>query len=569
MEGFLRRLQTVADVAEDTASSVGDIEKEELNDMPTDTDELQHRLRQALSRLKSASARWEELHGESCKLETELATLRQRFTTSREVWLLVHQFDQTTIESLLQERRHAKGEDRSTALEGVGGGPCPNDGGGNLRCDPTYVSSLQEQSATLKELLRKYAEERDKYKLEVDKLRSAKNGQTVCYGDGSGNASARKFASSSMQDRTLQDHVDQLEAELRRQAEAMSEMVTPGRLHRNAWNNTKYKSDVQLRRIHLLERELAALRQETDGDGGDAKTGVVDSPKSVGHEGTETSCESAVPPGRKKTDVDEKDVAGLNPATDAVKDLLRRLEGTQAENLAREEALNAMYQDVHSLRERNAQLDQQLVVVDEQLDQMGREMVFAQDQYKIEQDRNRELLEQLEITQQQLQKRGRELANANEEIRRLRLQTTSSTTATRIVHAFPSTEALLKGPAHTALGGGSWGSSVDDNVRAGKQVGAAAGLPLQDVGRAPWGVVKTSSGWFNRHYTFFGLLREIGRRRLIIVLFVILVMIMTALMQSSLGTFEPDATLSKLRDDLLTCQSQLRVKFPPQDKGVG
>ncbi|ESL07144.1 hypothetical protein TRSC58_05173 [Trypanosoma rangeli SC58] len=537
--------------------------------MPTDTDELQHRLRQALSRLKSASARWEELHGESCKLETELAALRQRFTTSREVWLLVHQFDQTTIELLLQERRHAKGKDRSVALEGVGNGPCSNDGGGNLRGDSTYVSSLQEQSATLKELLRKYAEERDKYKMEVEKLRFAKDGQAGSYGDGSGNVSARRFAASSMQeDRTLQDHVDQLETELRRQAEAMSEMVLPGCFRRNAWKNTKDKSDAQLRQIRLLERELAALRQETAEDDDDAKTGVVESPKSVGHEGTEPSCESAVPPGRRKTDVDEKDVAGLNPATDAVQDLLRRLEGAQTENCAREEALNALYQDVHSLRERNAQLDRQLADADEQLDQMGQEVALTQDQYRVEQDRNRELLEQLEITQQQLQKRGRELANANEEIRRLRLQKTSSAAPTRIVHAFPSTKALLKGPAHTALEGGSGCSGGGDNVRAGKQVGAAASLPLQDVERTPWGAVKTS-GWLDRHFTFFGLVREIGRRRLIISLFVILVMVMTVLMQACLGTFEPDVTLSKLQADLLTCQSQLRVKSLPQDKGVG
>ncbi|RNF13012.1 uncharacterized protein Tco025E_06335 [Trypanosoma conorhini] len=227
---------------------------------------------------------------------------------------MVHQFDQTTIETLLQERLSAGSKGRYTTGDGDGSGIGAKDGSGNLSGDPTYLSSLQEQCATLKELLHKCAEERDKYKLELARLRPSTEVQTACTGKGSGSASVREFAASSTQgDRTLQDYVNQLEAELRRQSEAMSKVVSPRRLYRHVWEATDGESDAQLQKIQLPESELEALRQGKNGGGGDALRSVVDAPESVAHKRTEPSCDSPGPLALGKTAGDKNDTACLSP----------------------------------------------------------------------------------------------------------------------------------------------------------------------------------------------------------------------------------------------------------------
>ncbi|RNF13011.1 uncharacterized protein Tco025E_06334 [Trypanosoma conorhini] len=128
-----------------------------------------------------------------------------------------------------------------------------------------------------------------------------------------------------------------------------------------------------------------------------------------------------------------------------------------------------------------------------------------------------------------------------------------------MLHALLSTDSLPKNLAYTTLGSGGDG----DRVHGGKQASVSVTQSLRDVGITQWGGVK-AGGWFGRHSIFFGFMRVLGRRRLFIGLLVTLFMVVTVLMQTGLGTPEPDGALSKLQADLLACQSQLRVKKSPQ-----
>ncbi|EKF33194.1 hypothetical protein MOQ_002944 [Trypanosoma cruzi marinkellei] len=565
MESFLRRIQAVADVNVEDMDSLGVLEgeeeeEEELQNMPTDKGELQRRLRHALSRLRRASERWDALHSESCKIEFQLASLRQRFITSRKTWLLVHQFDRKTIEALLTERFNAESKGQSVTLDGNGNRYDVKDGTGSLSHDITYLSSLQEQNATLKELLSKYAEERDKYKLEAQKLRASQSTHGTLSESGPIAALDRNSENSSFkEDFTLQDYVEQLEAELRRQSEATSEMEQQRRAHWVAWEGTKGEREARLQPTRKMEGEPMVLRQGEDAGNGGALSGFLDSPEFVRNNTMGSSCESAPPIAMKKKDGDAKDNLSLDPTSNAVEELLKRLEESRAESNAREEALNALYQDVHSLRQRNTQLEQQLADVDTQLEQLQLDLVMTQDECRLEQGRNRELTEKLECTQQQLQRQGRELVSANEERRRLRLQASCPSSSGEVHRAFLNMNSLPNvtayGSAESAVG------SCSGSVRNGKQM-ADGVIPSMhhDIGRTPRSGAKFG-GWLDQTRALRGAMFVIGRRRrLILGLFVSLCMAMALIMQVRIGAPVPDVVFSQLQSDLHACQSELRLR---------
>ncbi|KAF8279593.1 hypothetical protein TcBrA4_0104360 [Trypanosoma cruzi] len=562
MESLLRRLQIVADVNDDDIDSLGVLEEEEeeLHNMPTDRGELQRRLRHALSRVRRASERWEALQSESCKIEFELAALRQRFITSRKTWLLVHQFDRKTIEALLEERFNAESKCQSVTLDGNGNRRNVKHGTDGLSHDITYLSSLQEQTATLKELLCKYAEERDKYKLEAQKLRASQGTQgTLSEGEPIATLGKNSENSPFKEDCTLQDYVEQLEVELRRQSELMSEMEPQRRVHWVAWEDTRGEREAQLQPKRKMKRELVASRQGEDAGNGGALSNFLDSTELLKINTVESSCESTAPAAMKKRDGAEKANLSLDPTSNAVEELLKRLEESRAESNAREEALNALYEDVHFLRERNNQLEQQLADVDAQLEQLRLEMMMTQDECRLEKGRNRELMEQLECVQQQLQRQGRELVSANEEKRRVRLQASFPSSCGEVHRAFLNMNSL---PNVTAYGSAESVSGCGSgSVRNGKQIvdGVVPSMH-HDVGRTPWGGVK-SGGWLDQNRTFRGVMFLIGRRRrLIIGLFVSLFIAMALFMQARLGAPVPDVVLSQLQSDLRACQTQLRLR---------
>ncbi|EAN96880.1 hypothetical protein C3747_55g129 [Trypanosoma cruzi] len=562
MESLLRRLQTVADVNDDDIDSLGVLEEEEeeLHNMPTDRGELQRRLRHALSRVRRASERWEALQSESCKIEFELAALRQRFITSRKTWLLVHQFDRKTIEVLLKERFNAESKGQSVTLDGNGNRRNVKHGTDSLSHDITYLSSLQEQTATLKELLCKYAEERDKYKLEAQKLRASQGTQGTLSEGGPIAALGKNSENSPFkEDSTLQDYVEQLEVELRRQSEAMSEMELQRRVHGVAWEDTRGEREAQLQPTRKMERELVASQKGEDAGNGGALSSFLDSTEFVKINTMESSCESTAPVAMKRRDGDVKVNLSLDPTSNAVEELLKRLEESRAESNAREEALNALYEDVHFLRERNTQLEQQLADVDAQLEQLRLDMMMTQDECRLEKGRNRELMEQLECMQQQLQRQGRELVSANEEKRRLRLQASFPSSCGEVHRAFLNMNSLPNVTAHGSAE--SVSGCGRGNVRNGKQIvdGVVPSMH-HDVGRTPWGGVK-SGGWLDQNRTFRGFMFLIGRRRrLIIGLFVSLFIAMALIMQARLGAPVPDVVLSQLQSDLRACQTQLRLR---------
>ncbi|ORC88388.1 uncharacterized protein TM35_000172600 [Trypanosoma theileri] len=554
MDRFLQRLQTVVDLNEDDESSQDSLDKNEY-ELPTDTKELKRSLRNAMKRLNESSEKWEELHSESCKIEAELSALRLKFKTSRENWLLVHQFDQRTIEALLEERFSTGNGGISTAADREVGNSLStvNSNHSNNSCDITYVNSLREQNQTLKDLLRKYSEERDKYKLEFERLREKKDANTGKNGENPGNDVSVMSTEDSLskERRSLEENILRLEAELARQSESMSEMALQHRAHKDAWEESKNGSESKLQHIQQLERELAAWRSGKAGSAG----GEESSQDHAGNKITgETPCESSSPLTGRNGDMNDRDEVGFDTAPGMVEDLARRLEETEAENNAREEALNALYQDVHSLRERNIQLEQQLVEAEEQLCQMRQEVVVVQDQYRSECERNKELVEMLERAQQQQQKLGRELAGANEERRKLRLQTTGISFT---VDKVPSPAVV--DVSSSASSPFSTNRNNNGGVQFGKGFISNAGKTLHDIGKAAWSGTKSTSSFERNTTTFFGLVRAMGKRRFIIAVIVGFIVIMTLLMQTNLGGTDTEVVVTKMQADLVACQAMLKA----------
>ncbi|KAH9579001.1 hypothetical protein LSM04_009518 [Trypanosoma melophagium] len=554
IEGFLRRIQTAVDVNDDDESSQDSIDINQ-SDLPTDTKELQRSLRSAMKRLKESAEKWEELQSESCKIEAELSALRVKFKTSREHWLLVHQFDQRTIDALLEERFSTENGVITTSADRESGKSittCSNNHSNN-GCDITYVTSLREQNQTLKEMIRKCGEERDKYKVELQRLREKKDASSEHTEENPGNNTAMmSLEESSLKERhALEENILKLEAELARQSETMSELALQHRVNKDAWEDSRNGSESHLQQLQLLERELAAWRS--------GKAGVAVGEESLlDHAGnkitTETPCESSSPLTGRNGDMADKDEVGFDATPGIAEDLVRRLEETEAENNAREEALNALYQDVHSFRERNIQLEQQLVVAEEQLYQMRQELDVVQDQYRSERERNEELVEMLERAQLHQQKLGRELAGANEERRKLRLQTSGVSFAVDRVPSSTVIDALSNVGSPIGSNKGN-----DGGVQFGKKISSNAGRTLHDIGKAAWGGTKSNASVERKTFTFSSVIRAMGRRRFIIAAVVGFIVIMTLLMQSNFGGTDTEVIVTKMQADLVACQTMLKA----------
>jgi predicted nucleic acid-binding Zn-ribbon protein len=164
MDGFFRRLQEVADLPNQVASSGR--RGEDSSGGATDPTEAMSRedLVDALGAARQRAAAAEEtaanLRREASEINDQYAAFKVKVNTWREQMKAARTQDRKTIETLRAAAGGAPGDDGAdhTAKKAT--------------VDATYAASLEEQVSVLKETVRRHAAERDEVQLELERLKA-------------------------------------------------------------------------------------------------------------------------------------------------------------------------------------------------------------------------------------------------------------------------------------------------------------------------------------------------------------------------------------------------------------